>query len=123
MTQQLTELTAICEICANEPITITFEGVLTEAIDEVFQSLGGEVKQSIYRYLENNYGITKVQIPMMIESFTGAIESIFGCAAKLVELKIIENLQGKVHNFTYKPKNKEILFTEYLTDMQKYVDL
>jgi|WetSurMetagenome_2_1015567.scaffolds.fasta_scaffold92916_3 hypothetical protein len=120
MTQQLTELTTICELHAIEPKGITFEEALEEAIDEVFQSLGEDVKQSIYRYLENNYGIRKLQIPTMIESFTGAVESIFGFSAKLVELKIIEKLQGKAQGFMYKPKNSEILFTEYLNDLQKY---
>jgi len=120
MTQQLTELTTIGELCAMEPKAITFEEALAEAIDEVFQSLGEDVKQSMYRYLENNYGIEKLQIPTMIENFTGAVESIFGCAAKLVELKIIEKLQNKARGFMYKPKNAEILFTEYLIDMQKY---
>jgi len=122
MALQLTESTVICELFENEPIKVTFEGVLMEAIDEVFQSLGENVKQSMYRYLENNYGITKMQIPVMIEGFAGAVESIFGCAAKLVELKIIEKLQCKAKGFTYKPKNKEILFTEYLNDLQKYLD-
>jgi len=123
MTQQLTELTTICELCDIETKASTFEEALTEAIDEVFQSLGEDVKQSMYRYLENNYGIKKLQIPDMVEGFTGAVESIFGCAAKLVELKIIERLQGKAHGFMHKPKNTEILFTEYLKDLQKYLAL
>jgi hypothetical protein len=120
MTQQLTELTTICELCEIEPKTFTFEEALAEAIDEVFESLGEDVKQSMYRYLENNYSIRKLQIPTMIENFTGAVESIFGCAAKLVELKIIERLQSKARGFIYKPKNTEILFTDYLNDLQKY---
>jgi hypothetical protein len=120
MTQQLTELTTICELCEIEPKTITFEEALAEAIDEVFESLGEDVKQSMYRYLENNYSIRKLQIPTMIENFTGAVESIFGCAAKLVELKIIERLQSKARGFIYKPKNTEFLFTDYLNDLQKY---
>ena len=123
MAQQLTNPTIICELCLKESMTTTFEEVLTETIDEVFQSLGENVKQSMYRYLENNFGIRKMQIPAMIEGFTSAIESIFGCPAKLVELKIMEKLQGKVQGFTYKPKNKDILFTEYLYDLQKFLNL
>lgn len=123
MAQQLTGLTALLEIGEKEPLKITFEAALTETIDEVFQGLGVDVKQSIYRYLENNYGIRKLQIPVMIEDFAGAIESIFGEAAKLVELKIMEKLQSKVTGFTHKPKNKEILFIAYLNDLKRYVDL
>ena len=123
MAQQLSGLTALLELGEKEPLTITFEAALTEAIDEVFQGLGEDVKQSIYRYLENNYGIRKLQIPVMIEDFADAVESIFGEAAKLVELKIMEKLQGKVTDFAYKPKNREILFTEYLNDLKRYIDL
>jgi hypothetical protein len=123
MAQQLSELTALLELGEKEPLTITFESALTEAIDEVFLDLGVDVKQSMYRYLENNYGIGKMQIPVMIEDFTGAVESIFGEAAKLVELKIMEKLQSKITGFTHKPKNKEILFTGYLNDLKRYIDL
>jgi len=123
MAQQLTNPTIICELCLKESMTASFDEVLTVTIDEVFQSLGENVKQSMYRYLENKFGIRKMQIPAMIEGFTYAIESIFGCSAKLVELKIMEKLQGKVQGFTYKPKNKDILFTEYLGDLQKYLNL
>ncbi|MGE5574863.1 MAG: hypothetical protein ACM3UL_01895 [Ignavibacteria bacterium] len=123
MTQELIGLTALCELGEKEALTITFEAALMEAIDEVFQSLGEDVEQSIYRYLENNYGIKKVQIPVMIDDFTGAVESIFGVAGKLVELKIMKRLQSKVQGFAYKPKNKEVLFTDYLISLRKYLDL
>lgn len=123
MTQELIDLTALCELGEKEALTITFEAALMEAIDEVFQSLGEDVEQSIYRYLENNYGITKAQIPVMIDDFTNAVESIFGVAGKLVELKIMKRLQSKVQGFAYKPKNKEVLFADYLSSLHEYLDL
>lgn len=105
MSQQLTSLTATFDLRGEkEPLKVSFETAVTESIDEVFTTLGENVKQAVYSYLENKYGIRKEQIPSMIEVFTNAIESIFGDAAKLVELKIIEKLQSKVKGFAYKSK-------------------
>lgn len=123
MTPQLTNLTIPFDLMGEkEPLKINFERAVTESIDEVFSTLGENVKQAVYSYLENKYGIRKEQIPSMIEGFTDAIESIFGDATKLVELKIIEKLKGKVKGFAYKSKTKEIFFAEYLTALQKHLD-
>ena len=96
MNQQLTSLTATFDLKSEkEQLKTSFETAVSESIDEVFTTLGENVKQAFYSYLENKYGIGKEQIPSMIEGFTDAIESIFGDAAKLVELKIMEKLQSK----------------------------
>ena len=76
----------------------------------------------VYIFLENNYGIKKEQIPRKIESFSVAIESIFGDAAKLVEIKIMEKLQGKVKGFKYKSRSNEIFFAEYIAALQSCLD-
>jgi hypothetical protein len=121
MTQQLTNLTATIDLSGEkEPLT-TFEKAVTETIDEVFASLGENVKQALYNYMEKKHGIKKEQIPSNIEGFTNAIESVFGDAAKLVELKIIGKLQNKAKGFSYKSKRKEMLFLEYLEQLQMYL--
>jgi hypothetical protein len=123
MSRQLTNLTIPFDLMGEkEPFKINFETAVTEAIDEVFTTLGENVKQAIYSYLENKHGIKKEQIPSMIEGFTDAIESIFGDAAKLVELKIMEKLQSKVKGFAYKSKRKEVFFAEYLAALQRHLD-
>jgi hypothetical protein len=123
MTQQLISQTAIIILMnKKEPLKINFETAVTETIDEVFTVLGENVKRAVYIYLENNYGIKKEQIPRKIEDFSAAIESIFGEAAKLVELKIMEKLQGKVKGFTYKSSSNEIFFSEYMAALQNYLD-
>ncbi len=103
-------------------IPISFDTAVAESVDEVFSTLGENAKQAIYSYLENRYSIRKEQIPRMIEDFTDGIESLFGDAAKLVELKIIEKVQDKVKGFCYKSKSKEILFVEYLSELQKHLN-
>ncbi len=121
MTQQLTSLTATIDLSIKKEPSTSFENTVAEAIDEIFTSFGENVKRATYSYIETNDGIKKEQIPYHIEGFTNAIESIFGDAAKLVELKIIENLQNKVKGFCYKSKSKEMLFAEYLEEMRKYL--
>jgi hypothetical protein len=95
MAQQLTSLTATIDLSSEKGALITFETAVTEAIDEVFTSLGENVKQAMYSYIENKQGIKKEQIPNSIEGFTNAVESVFGEAAKLVELKIMEKFSIK----------------------------
>jgi hypothetical protein len=124
MSQQLTIPTAIISITEKkEKSEISFDETVTESIDEVFASLGENVKQAMYSYLENKYRMRKQQIPRMIEDFTNAIELIFGDASKLVELKIIEKLQSKVNGFSYKSKSTEMFFAEYLAALQKHLVL
>ena len=123
MAQQLISLTATIDLMdKSEDLKINFETAVIEAIDEVFTTFGENVKRVIYIFLENNYGIEKEQIPRKIEDFSTAIESIFGDAAKLVELKIMEKLQGKAKGFKYKSRINEIFFTEYLAALQSYLD-
>ena len=121
MTQQLTALTATIDLTSEKRAVTTFEIAVTEAIDEVFTSLGENVKQAIYAYIEKKQGIKKEQIPNSIEGFTNAVESVFGDAAKLVELKIIGKIQNKVKGFSYKSKRDEILFLEYFEELQRYL--
>lgn len=123
MTQQLTNLTiAFDEIERKETLKIDFETALTEAIDEVFTTLGERVKIAIYSCLENRHGIRKDQISGVIDGFADAIELIFGDAAKLIELQIIEKLHYKVKDFNYKSNGKEMLFAEYLTALRGYLN-
>ncbi len=122
MAQQLTSITTFVLNGEKERSKINFDTTLTDAIDEVFTSLGENVKQAIYSYLENKHCIRKEQIPRMIESFAIAIETIFGEAAKLLELKIIEKIQNKVKSFAYKSKSKEVFFVEYLVAVQRHLD-
>jgi hypothetical protein len=119
MTQQLSELTFPFELEIQKE---KFENILTESIDEVFVALGENVKQAFYSYLEKA-GIRKEQIPKNIEGFTYAIESIFGQAAILVELKIIERLQRKADGFTYKSKAQGLFFADYLATLRRYLNV
>jgi hypothetical protein len=105
----------------NPSLPLTFDLAVIESIDEVFTNLGENVKEAMYSYLEIRYSMQKEQIPSMIDEFTDAVESLFGEAAKLVELKIIERIQGRVKGFSYKSKTTEIFFSEYISALQMYL--
>ncbi len=125
MTPQLNSPTIVFALIKAKEQTekkINFETAVEESIDEALTTLGEDVKKAVYRYLERKCNIKKEQIPIMVVDFTLAVESIFGDAAKLVELKIIEKLQDKFKGFIYKPKSKEIFFVEYLLALEEYLN-
>ena len=94
---------------------MNFEKNLLKAIDEGFSWLGESEKQTIYFHLEKDYKISKQDIPRRIEDFTEALEDIFGLGAKLLEIKIMENLFNKIRHLQPHFHTQESLeFTEYI---------
>ena len=123
MTQQITILSIpYTLISKNEPLKTKFETAVTEAIDESLSALGENIKQAIYLQLENKYSIRKEEVPFKIEAFTNAIELTFGQTAKLIEIGIIDKLHGKIEGFVHKTKKNELVFTDYIADLQRYLE-
>ena len=92
-----------------------FEKKLLDAIDESFSWLGESGKQTIYFHLETEYKISKQDIPHRIEDFTEALEDVFGVGAKLLEIKIMENLFNKTRHLQPHFHTQESLeFTKYI---------
>ena len=73
-----------------------FNVLLLEAIDETFDSIGVTFKENNYRHLEKEFTIKKEEIPLRIDDFTFALETLLGQAAKHVEELIIEYLDTKI---------------------------
>lgn len=72
-----------------------FDGYLTDAIDETLTMLGEAVKNTLYQNLENNFGISKNDIPEKINEFSEILHKIFGFGASRLEVKIINSLNEK----------------------------
>jgi len=106
----------------DEPVEAIFEATVGQAVDETLSALGESPKQAIYRHLKIMYGLNKEDIPCKIEAFASAIEQIFGSVAKLIEIKIIERLHSEYEDFCYVPKNRELDFVEYITDLQNRLE-
>ncbi len=100
---------------------LTFDSVLTETLDEVFSSLG--CKQSIYRQLDANYGVSRQAISENIKAFTDAFENLFGEASLILEIKIMNQLHSKVSKCKYYPDKEELCFSGYLENMKKFLFL
>ena len=97
-----------------------FERITLEAVDEVFSSLGQLCKLVIYLELEKTFKIKKNEIALRTEDFANAIERIFGAGAKLIELRIIETLHGKMPNFVFFPNIEDIVFSEYVAALKRF---
>lgn len=97
-----------------------FETVMLDAVDEVFSALGQSCGQAIYFQLEKKFKIKRNEVALKIVDFTDAIEQIFGAGAKFIELKIIEALHGKIPEFVYYPKIEDIVFAEYVANLNRF---
>jgi hypothetical protein len=90
-----------------------FDKLLANAIDEALNSLGESVKQSIYFHIENNFKLTRDEIPENLVEFQGGLEKIFGAGAQYIEILIMKNLHKKIGR-PLKLENKQLEFIEYV---------
>ena len=98
-----------------------FKAAVIEAIEESFVSFRNLDKQAIYFNLERAFELKQEEIPNRIEEFADAIENIFGVGAKLIEIRIIEALHKRIHNFTFVPKNGTVVFKEYAVSLRAFL--
>jgi hypothetical protein len=119
--QQTIPAISYTDFGATEFLMVDYQVTILSAVDNALPN-NAITKNAIYRHLEKNYGIKKAQIPLHIEDFAQAIEQTFGLAAKLIEIKIIENLNASFRGFSYKIKNKELFFSEYMTALFTYLE-
>lgn len=75
---------------------MTFIESLREAIDDTLSLLGEEAKQTVYNHIQRKYGITRHEIPYRIEEFSEALETLFGTAAKILQILIMKELYKKI---------------------------
>jgi hypothetical protein len=93
--------------------TREFDKLLVSAIDDALNSLGESVKQSIYFHIENNFKLTRDEIPANLVEFQGGLEKIFGAGAQYIEILIMKNLHTKIGR-PLKIKNRQLEFIEYV---------
>jgi hypothetical protein len=95
-----------------------FEEILLDSIDEAFSSLGEKVKYALFFHLENKFKLTRIEIPNKILDFSGALEKIFGLAARNLEILIMKKLHQKI-TCSYKWQGPswlvpDVTFREYI---------
>ncbi|MGD0451809.1 MAG: hypothetical protein ABSA79_12245 [Candidatus Bathyarchaeia archaeon] len=98
-----------------------FDQLLVEAIDEVLGSLGEPVKNHVYIHLENDFSITKNELPQKIEEFSHFLLRIFGSSAYHLEIKFMKTLYAKISADQHF-KNQSIAFKEIDLTFSAYVN-
>jgi len=102
---------------------MNFEEYLLAAIDEAFNSIGEDCKQTIYHHLEKKYKLNKNDIPDRIEDFSESIECIFGLGAKVLEMRIMKNLYQKIEcPFPYLFNKESLDFVNYIKSARNIFD-
>jgi hypothetical protein len=91
-----------------------FERLMLEAVDEALASLGDSAKQAIYFHLENEFEITRNEIPQRVEDFAEGLEKIFGVGSQFLEILIMKNLYERIGQPLEWNKSKELIFDEYV---------
>jgi len=109
-------------LAKNAPVEVIFEAMIGQAVEDALSALGERPKEAVYHHLKIVYGIDKEDIPDKIEAFASAIEQTFGSVAKLIEIKIIERLHSQYEDFCFVPKNGELHFVEYISDLQNRIE-
>lgn len=96
-----------------------FNQLLLEAVDEGLSSLGESAKQAIYYHLEEDFNITRQEIPQKIEGFTAAIEHIFKSGAPHIKILMMKRLHQKAGGGLHWSQEKELTFVEYVAAVRR----
>lgn len=97
---------------------MSFEKKFMEAIDEAFFSIGNDCNRAIYDCLERNFMLNKLNIPKRVEDFSDALDKIFGFSAKILEIRIMNNLYLRIGN-SFKYENEKTLdFVNYIQSIK-----
>jgi hypothetical protein len=94
---------------------------IARMVDESFSSFRNLDKEAVYLRLEKVCKIKKEEIPFRIDGFADAIEQMFGVAAKLVEIRMIEALHKRFPEFVFIPKEGDVDFKEYVVSLRAFL--
>jgi hypothetical protein len=119
-TQQTLSFETRSSVDRKKSSRVVFEQLMNETVDNVFSSLGTICRQAIYDYLEKKYELKKNDIADHIMEFSEALEQIFGGAAALLEIQIMEKLCRKVPQFKHWPEGA-LTFPDYVNALSSFI--
>ena len=104
-----------------------FDEFLIQAVDEAITSLGAPVKNALYQHLEDDFNISKNDIPKKIVKFSEIIHKIFGLGASRLEIKFVKNLCSRIQTDIKNPELeclsrwivRELSFDEYVDHLRE----
>jgi hypothetical protein len=77
-------------------ISARFDLMVLEAVDEGLLTLGYNLRQAIYCYVEERYHLKRDRIPGRLEILHGALETSLSTGARVLEKVIAEKLYNKL---------------------------
>ncbi len=98
-----------------------FDRVLSEAVDSALLALGSLGRQTFYRFLNENYGLAREDIPCKFEVFVKALEDLFGKAACLVEIQIMQMLHKNTPDFEFPSNADTFTFRRFVETFRAYL--
>ncbi|MCW3996018.1 MAG: hypothetical protein NWE98_07715 [Candidatus Bathyarchaeota archaeon] len=116
MSQPLTILEIQClPLGFNLSSNVNVRVALANAVDETFCELGHDVQSAFYAILRERFGLSKEDAVNRPEAFAGALEAVFGQAAKLVEVQILSRFHEKFKGEPYKCEKKDLFFSDHVS--------
>jgi PAS domain-containing protein len=91
-----------------------FESLLVESVDEALSSLGEDLKNAIYSYIQERFGISRREIPRNIDAFSRAIEEIPSVDAGRFKILILKQLYEKNGWFFRENEFSSLSFSQQL---------
>ena len=99
----------------------TFNQMLLEAVDSSLLLLGSLGKQAFYKCLNEKYGVPKEDIPSKLDLFAKALETVFGSAACLIEIQIMQTLHQNSPNLEFPLNANTFTFRRYVETLKAYL--
>lgn len=96
-----------------------FNRLLLEAIDEALSSLGESVKKAIYYRLEEDFHISKPEIPQKIQAFNRAMEEMFKEGASHLQISMMKQIHQKTGEKLTWTEDKKLTFPKYVTAVKQ----
>ncbi len=108
---------------------LSFDQLLVEAIDDVLGALGEPVKNYVYSHLENDFSISKSELPQNIEEFSYFLFRVFGSSAHHLEIKFMKALYTKIsanQHFKHNSiilKEVDVTFSSYVNALRESFEI
>lgn len=118
-TQQILSI-QIKSSAKKQPAEQVFLNLINSIVDEVLSSLGVECRQVICDHLEQSYDMNADEIANCPEEFSDALRQIFGDAAALLEIRMMQKIHRAFPKFRHKTTSK-LTFANYVNEVKRAI--
>ncbi len=98
-----------------------FNSQLIDSVDETITSvLGGAILLATYRFLANEYGITREHIPGRLDEFDSSLEKMFGVGGTTLSRAIAKRFWAKLGLEFVPTRNKRLV--DYVNEARERLE-